>query len=335
VSEKTTGKYDSPVKATIKGITDLFKKKDRVGELKESERLDGRKVLVTGASSGLGYAVATQLAERGATVIMAIRSGIPEKGEEIKKKTGSEDVYMLPVDLLETDSIQNLVKSVKEQFGQIDVFISNAAMVAGKARKTKQGLDEMFMVNYLAPYLLTRLLLQEKCLVPDVKNTPRIVVVSSESHRNAKSFNWNEFGQFKEFSMGKSVEHYGYTKLLLTTFVNELSTRLNPNNTTHCSVFSLCPGPVNSNIAREAPKVFHPLLKVVFGIFFSSPQKAAEPVLYHVASPDQEGKVLDYLFLMSRKEMDEKAMDPENGQKLWDLSEKLLSNLGVKLTSVS
>jgi len=335
MSEKTSGKYNSPVQATIKGITDLFKKKDRVGELKETDRLDGKKILITGASSGLGYAVAMQLAERGATVIMAIRSGIPEKGEKIRKKTGSENVFMLHVDLLDTDSIQNLVKSVKEQFGQIDIFISNAAMVAGKARRTKQGLDEMFMVNYLAPYLLSRLILQEKCLVPDSINPPRIVVVSSESHRNAKSFDWDEFGVFKEFTMGKTVEHYGYTKLLLTTFVNELSRRLNPNNTTHCSVFSLCPGPVNSNIAREAPKVFHPLLKVVFGIFFSSPHKAAEPVLYHVASPDQEGKVLDYLFLMSRKEMDEKATDPENGQKLWMLSEKLLTDLGAELTSVS
>jgi len=272
MSEQTSGKYDSPVKATLKGITDLFKKKERVGELQEDERLDGKKVLITGASSGLGFAIATQLAERGATVIMAVRSGIPDKGERIKEKTGNNSVFMLPVDLSDTGSITNLVKEIKIQFGQIDIFVNDAAVVASKSRRTKQGLEEMFMVNYLAPYLLIRLLLQEKCLIPNPEFPPRIVVVASESHRNPETFDWDGFGSYREFSMGKAVENYGYTKLLLVTFVNELARRLNPGNETSCSVFSLCPGPVNSNIAREAPKIIHPLLKLIFGIFFRSIQ---------------------------------------------------------------
>ena len=106
--------------------------------------------------------------------------------------------------------------------------------------------------------------------------------------------------------MKKTIELYGYYKLLLTTFVNELSRRLNHGNIKF-SVFSLCPGPVNSNIAREAPKLFHPLLKVVFGIFFNSPEKAAVPVVYLAASDDLEGKALDYFFMLERKEMDEKT----------------------------
>jgi len=335
MTKQKSGKYNSPAQATIKGITDLFKKKERVGELKADERLDGKKVLVTGASSGLGYAVASQLAERGATVIMAVRSGIPEKGERIKEKTGSNNVYMLHVDLLDIESIQELVLNVKKQFGKIDALVSNAAAVTAGSRETKYGFDEMLMVNYLAPYLLIRLLIQEQCLVPNHDNPPRIIVVSSESHRNAKSFDWENFGKYKSFPVGKTVEHYGYTKLLLTTFVYELSKRLNTADSVSCSVFALCPGPVNSNIAREAPKIFHPLLKLVFSLFFRSPDKAAEPVLYHTISSDQQGKAFDYLFLMSRKEVDSKAMDPENGKKLWELSEKLLTDLGVNLASVN
>ena len=79
---------------------------------------------------------------------------------------------------------------------------------------------------------------------------------------------------------------YGYYKLLLTTLVNELARRLNDGSETKKSVLSLCPGPVNSNIAREAPVVFKPLLKLVFSIFFKSPRKAAEPVVYLAASKD-------------------------------------------------
>jgi NAD(P)-dependent dehydrogenase (short-subunit alcohol dehydrogenase family) len=165
---------------------------------------------------------------------------------------------------------------------------------------------------------------EEDCFNTENGSIPRIIIVSSESHRNPGEFRWDEFGIYKEYGMGKTVELYGYYKLLLTTFINELSRRLNPDGMTNYSVFSLCPGPVNSNIAREAPKVFQPLLKLTFSLFFRSPEKASEPVLYLAASSNLEGKALDYLFLMSRKDMDEKARNPENGKRLWELSEKLI-----------
>jgi hypothetical protein len=66
---------------------------------------------------------------------------------------------------------------------------------------------------------------------------------------------------------------------------------------------------------------------VVFGIFFKAPGKAAEPVVYMAASADQEGKPFDYFFLMSRKAIDEKAEDEENGKRLWEASEKLLKQI--------
>jgi hypothetical protein len=104
---------------------------------------------------------------------------------------------------------------------------------------------------------------------------------------------------------------------------NELSRRMNRDGKVQCSVFALCPGPVNSNIAREAPALFQPLLKLVFGIFFRSPKKACEPVIYLAASKELEGTSANYMFLMQQKEMDEKATDPQNGKRLWELSEKL------------
>jgi hypothetical protein len=116
---------------------------------------------------------------------------------------------------------------------------------------------------------------------------------------------------------------YGYYKLLLLTMASELSRRLNPGDEVKCSVFALCPGPVNSNIAREAPRLFQPLLKLVFGIFFRSPKKACSPVICLAASGEIEGTSGSYMFLMQKKEMDEKATDPQNGKRLWELSEKL------------
>ena len=328
------GQYDSPLSATLKGITDLFKKQERIGQLADDERLDGKKVLITGSSAGLGFAAAIQLASRGAFVIMACRSGIPEKGKAVQAASGSDQVAMVHVDLADIDSIQALVKTVKMDYGQIDILICNAAVVPRESRKTPQGLEEMFMVNYLAKYLLVRLLIQEDGLNYAGKTSPRIIFVSSESHRNPKAFQWDQFGKYQNYKMGKTVELYGYYKLLLTTLARELARRMNTGSKTEVSVFALCPGPVNSKIAREAPKIFLPLLKIIFGLFFRSPQKAAEPVIYLACSPAQEGKETDYLFLMSRKNMDEKALDPENGKKLWQLSENLLQQLGVNLLSI-
>jgi len=211
----------------------------------------------------------------------------------------------------------------------LNALICNAAVVPRVSHKTNQGLEEMFMVNYLAKFLLIRWLLDEGLIEGKPDLLPRIIIVSSESHRNPKVYDWENFGKYKDYGMNKTVELYGYYKLLLTTFVNELSRRLNQDKT-EISVFSLCPGPVNSNIAREAPKFFHPLLKLVFSIFFNSPEKAAVPVVYLTASKEQEGKALDYLFMWERKDMDEKTCSSDNGMKLWKLSEELLKSLGVE-----
>jgi hypothetical protein len=117
----------------------------------------------------------------------------------------------------------------------------------------------------------------------------------------------------------------------MTTFSQELSRRLNPNQHPEYSVFAMCPGPVNSNIAREAPAAFQPLLKLVFKLFFRSPEEASEPVIYLTASKDVEGKETDYLFLMSRKDVDEKAADPDNGSKLWKMTDELLKKHEISI----
>jgi NAD(P)-dependent dehydrogenase (short-subunit alcohol dehydrogenase family) len=326
---KLEKKYNNPLSATYKGISDLFKKQERIGELQLNERLDGKKVLIDGSSSGLGLATAKDLARLGAEVIMAVRSGIPEKGEEVKKASGSKKVHLLYVDMSDFDSIKKLVNEVKSRFGKIDILIMNAAVVSKQARKTKYDLEEMFTVNFLSKFYFANLMLKEDLFNKNEKELPRIIFVSSESHRNPEVFEWDTFGDFKEYGMGKSVERYGYYKLLMTTFSQELSRRLNPNQYPEYSVFALCPGPVNSNIAREAPTVFKPLMKLIFKAFFRSPEKACEPVVYFSASKEVEGKPNDYLFLMSRKPVDEKASDPENGKKLWKMSEDLLKKRNI------
>jgi len=70
------------------------------------------------------------------------------------------------------------------------------------------------------------------------------------------------------------------------------------------------------------------LLKLVFSIFFKSPEKASDPIIYFATESNESPKPIEYLFLMQFKEMDEKATDSENGKKLWEMSEALINELG-------
>ena len=321
-SEKTD-RYKSPVAAIFTGIGDLFKRAENELDLQDLPPLDGKKVMITGASSGLGFATAVELASRGAHVIMAIRSGIPHKGDEVKRLSGSSRVDMISLDLSNLESLKSFEDDVVKRFGSMDIIVCNAAMVANKSRATKEDLDEMFVVNYFAKFLLAKQLLNGNLLNYDGPDLPRIVIVASESHRNASVYDWDGFGTYVPYGIKQSVAMYGYYKLLLLTMASELSRRLKQDGKVQCSVFALCPGPVNSNIAREAPRLFQPLLKLVFGIFFRSPKKACRPVIYLAASKELEGSTGNYMFLMEEKTMDEKAINPENGGRLWDLSEQL------------
>ena len=285
--------------------------------------LNGKTVLITGASAGLGLAASKRLATAGAKVIMAVRSGIPEKGEEVKKISGNSQVSMYHVDLLDFESINQFLTKLEKDRLKVDILISNAAMVPLKSRTTEQGLEEMFMVNYLAPFYIINQLIDRDFFNPE---NSKIIIVASESHRNPKKFEWEKFGKYEAYGINETVSRYGYYKLFLTTFANELSRRLELDNK-HIPVRVLCPGPVNSNIAREAPKFMQPLLKLVFSIFFRSPEKASDPILYFASEQNGEDKPIDYLFLMQPKEMDEKATDPENGRKLWSMSQELIDRV--------
>jgi NAD(P)-dependent dehydrogenase (short-subunit alcohol dehydrogenase family) len=329
VDDSRQQSYKSPVTAILTGIGDLFKKPEGQVVLKESERLDGKRVLITGASSGLGFATAVEMATRGAHVIMAVRSGIPGKGEEVKKRSGSALVEMIPLDLADLEDLPRFVKELKERFGPMDIMVCNAGVVTNKSRKTGKGLDEMFTVNYFSKFLLANLCLEAGCLNTGGSEIPRIIFVASESHRNPEKIDWEGFGTYTPYGIKQSVAMYGYYKLLLLTMVNELSRRINADGKNRVSVFSLCPGPVNSNIAREAPLIFQPLLRLVFWIFFRSPRKACSPLVYLAASPEVEGKTAEYLFLMQHRPMDERAVDPGNGRRLWELSARLKKDLDL------
>jgi len=321
------GRFKNPVQATLTGILDIFRKQDLRKKLTDDDTLVGKTCLITGANSGLGFGIVTQFAERGAHVIMACRSGIPEAGEKIMALTGSEKVEMMKLDLADLHSIHAFIYQLKERKISIDVLVANAGIAPPKARKTASGMEEMFLVNYLSKNIYINLLLKEGIIKSDfygtknsTKEIPRIIYISSDSHRGASAVDYTEFGIYKDYGVKKAMNNYSYYKLVMNTFATELSRRINKNKV-DVSINVICPGPVNSNIIRDAPFLLRAVLKLIFSIFFPSPYKAALPVTYMACSKDFEGRTNEYLHMFIPKRMDEKVYNETEGAKLWKASD--------------
>ena len=221
----------------------------------KSQRIDGKVCLVTGANSGLGKAVAIDLARRGGTVLMACRSGHPEAGEEVKRRSGSSEVRMRKVDLADLASVHRLCDELRDTVPQIHIAVLNAGLMPRRASRSKQGFELMFAVHFLANRVLVDRLLEDGLLKPSdgTNDAPRVVLVSSETHRNAEPIDFDRLGAFVNYPFKDGLKHYGQSKLAQCTFAQALSRRLNPEPQVRIAVHALCPGPINSNIAREAP----------------------------------------------------------------------------------
>jgi len=326
--------HDNPFTAVLSGLLDQRSKDPKVAPVPPELRLDGRTCLVTGANSGLGKAIAVRLAKRGAHVIMACRSGIPEAGEDVRAASGSGSVEMIEVDLSDFDSMMAFCDELRDRNVTLDAAVFNAGVVPVTSRKNKHGLELMFAVNFLAKAVLLNRLLHDGVIPNAVygnnsraEDPPRVIFVSSETHRSSIPIDFEAFGEPIEYGVSDGVKYYGLSKLHLTTYFQELSRRLNPGSTgddPDVCVHALCPGAVNSNMAREAPTWLKPILKPVMALFFQSPEKASIPVDYVVVSDEMGRKTGGYMHMMRVKESSEASMDPEKGALLWSKTEELL-----------
>ena len=323
--------HRNPVTAVLSGVLDQRSKEPKVTPVGPEARLDGRVCLVTGANSGLGKGIAIRLASRGARVIMACRSGIPEAGEDVRRLSGNDSVEMMHVDLSDFDSIRAFCDELRDRKVTLDVAVFNAGVVPVTSRTNKHGLELMFAVNFLAKFVVLDRLLRDGVIPNAVyggnsraEDPPRVIFVSSETHRSSIPIDFEAFGEPVEYGVTDGVKYYGLSKLHLMTYFQELSRRLNPDGKVDVCVHALCPGAVNSNMAREAPAWLKPILKPVMALFFQSPEKASIPVDYLAVSEGMGDETGAYMHMMRVKEPSEASMDPEKGALLWSKTEALL-----------
>lgn len=278
--------------------------------------MQGKICMVTGANSGIGKATALGLAQMGATVIMVCRDRArgEEAQNEIKTKSGNNAVDLLLADLSSQQSIRQLVENFQQRYTQLHVLINNAGVFMMSRKVTVDGLEMTFAVNYLAPYLLTNLLLDT------LKNSApaRIVHVSSESHQSGY-FKIDDL-QAKKWYM--SWNAYAQSKLALVMFTYELARRLQGTGVTaNC----LHPGFVATHIGQSRTG---PVVRAIIKLIFSrgiSPEEGAKTSIYLASSPDVEGVTGKYFAKSIPIRSAPITYDESLQRQLWEQSAKLVN----------
>ena len=316
------------VDAMTKAIRDLRDlEAPGISPLPDDVRIDGKTCLLTGANSGLGRATAIELARRGGNMILACRPGHEGIDGEIRRLSGSRAVELIEVDLSDLRSVHRCCDELQRRGIRIDIALLNAGCMSRRSQVTPQGYEVMFAVHFLANRVMIHRWLADDVVRPSSRagETPRIVFVSSDSHRSAPAIDFDRFGAYTEHRMSGSMRCYAESKLVLCTFATELSRRLNPTGSVNVAVHALCPGGVATNIVKDAPRLLRPVFNAWLKRFFQSPEEAIGPAVHLCCAEEAGSSTGMYLHMMHAKQVSPDAADPENGARLWEASEPMVA----------
>ncbi len=285
-----------------------------------SGSMNGKVVLITGGTSGIGKASAVALASMGTEVVVIGRD--EERGErateEIRRESGNEKVSLMLADLAVQADVRRLAEEFQERHDRLDVLVNNAGLVQSQRTETPDGIETQLAINHLAPFLLTNLLLDLlKASAPS-----RIVTVSSDAHRWAK-LDLDDLQSRKRY---RGMQVYGTTKLANILFTRELAERLEGTGVT---ANAMHPGGVNTNFGNNQRGPMSLLFRA-FKPFMRTPEQGADTLIYLASSPEVEGMTGKYLADRKVKVASDAAYDETLQKKLWEASEELT---GLKVTA--
>jgi NAD(P)-dependent dehydrogenase (short-subunit alcohol dehydrogenase family) len=256
-------------------------------------------VLITGSTDGIGRQTALELAKMGATIIVHGRN--QEKADKaaswIENQIKDPDIDTAVADLTDFEQIKQMAKYLSKKYNCIDVLINNAGMMPKKRNLLPSGIEKTFAVNYLAPFLLTNLLLK----LIRASDQGRIVNVCSQIQEEKIDFDnlqgEKRFGPFKA---------YGLSKTCLVMFTYELAEKLKDTGIT---VNCVHPGMIRT--------------KMTFRVLGKSVPEGAKTSVYCASSTELDNITGKY-FNNSKTEKSAKVTyDQEIRKRLWKISEEL------------
>jgi len=276
----------------------------------------GKLVVITGATSGIGYLTARKYASKGADIICVNRN--PEKSEALKKELISEFAvkcdYII-ADLSRLDEIHRVVKELSQLNTEIDVLIHNAGVYLTKRELTADGLEKVFVIQYLASFIINYLLMDK--LKSQAK--ARIILVNSEGHRFAAwglrldDLNWER----RHYSGLKSYGSAKLAQLLSLIVLNEHF------QNTGVSINAMHPGAVKTETGQDNGPVYRWYKKNILDKSLKSPEISAEALYYLGVSKEMENVSGKFYNLTTEEEPAPPALDKEVAYELWEISKEM------------
>ena len=277
--------------------------------------LEGKTILVTGGTNGIGLVTARELARMGAQVTITGRSA--EKSAlvagQIETLAGNP-VEFIAADLSVLAGIRQAASTFKEKHTQLHVLVNNAGGMFTQRRLTPDGYEYTFALNHLNYFLLTDLLLDLlKASAP-----ARIINVSSNAHEHAR-INFENLQGEKRYI---GLEAYGQSKLANLLFTYELARRLEGSGVTANAVH---PGVVATGFARNNGPVYNVGTWIAGQLFFRKPDRGAQTSIYLAASPEVEGVSGKYFVDCKAVASRPQSYDRAAAERLWKVSEALVA----------
>lgn len=274
-------------------------------------------ILITGATSGIGYQTALALAKMGAQVIVTGRNQktAAEAVDTLKSTSGNTGVDFLLADLTQQADIRQLAANFTQKYPRLDVLINNAGLAAAERKLTTEGIESNFAVNVVAPFLLTHLLLDSLKSVP----SPRVVTLMGGNV--PAQLDLDNLQAERSFD---GLNSYSQAKLAMMAMMYEFAQREKGVTLNVCY-----PGQASTNMTRGVtPEMLPGIMRFIFPLFKlwvrpdggKSAAKAARSSIYLAASPDVAGVTGKYFDTNSKMVAWPPAiLDTPTREKLWKM----------------
>ena len=281
-----------------------------------TDRFDGKLVVITGATSGIGYSTARKYAEQGANLLCVNRNS--EKSEALRKEVESEfgvRCDYLIADLSSLADIHRVAGELAAIDSPIDVLIHNAGVYLTKKEVTPEGLDKVFVVHYLSSFVINYLLMDTL----KAQEGARIIMVSSEGHRFAAwglrldDVNWEKrrYSGLKSYGSAK-------TSQLLSMLVFAEHFR-----TSGVTINAMHPGAVKTETGQENGPLYRWWKKRLFDPILKTSELSAEALYFFGASSELKDVSGKFFNLTAEENPAPPARDMDVARELWDTSLEL------------
>lgn len=243
----------------------------------------GRVAVITGANTGIGFATAVGLAQRGAHVVLAVRN--PARGQDagsrIRELVPGADITVQQLDLASLESVRAAANALNHEYPEIDLLINNAGVMLTPQSCTAEGVELQFGTNHLGHFALTGLLLKR---MMDVEGS-RVVTVSSLAHRVRANIDLNNLDSSRGYDPAVA---YGVSKLSNLLFTYQLQHRLEAQG---CATIALAahPGSSRTELSRYSPTWIRLAFNLVGSLLSQSAEMGALPALRAATDPSARG----------------------------------------------